>query len=146
MKLSHGNYFDIEGFGCLPVVDFSCDFTGKLQHITFLTAIVFQRDRIPDQTIRTVIPELWQVNPIPLTEEWLERMGFNQYYLWDGVWGMFNEYGENRAAFAIHQYSAGQWQPGDCDGSHDVGKPFEFVHQLQNLYFALTGAELTIKP
>lgn len=28
---------------------------------------------------------------------------------------------------------------------YGVGKSLQFVHQLQNLYFALTGEELTIR-
>jgi hypothetical protein len=70
-------------------------------------------------------------SPIPLTEEWLLRFGFykdTNYYT--------NHLIETSFMFKrtmIHQ-----------SGEVNV-KYLEYVHQLQNLYFALTGEELTIK-
>ena len=61
--------------------------------------------------------------PIPLTEEWLER--FN--------WNPPKDIG---VAFSTNTHEiyfvAGNYY-----------KTIEYVHQLQNLYFALTGQELT---
>ena len=79
--------------------------------------------------------------PIPLTEEWLKRLGFEPNsgihfrtlstgYIacgLDGSWGLYN----NLSA----------WNRGN---SYNNGHDIEFVHQLQNLYHALTGKELTI--
>lgn len=69
--------------------------------------------------------------PIPLTEEWLEKFGF----VWDGMWWW------DKGGFG---YS---FVEGRC--SHEVKKnvfcelPFYlYVHQIQNLYFALKGEEL----
>lgn len=63
--------------------------------------------------------------PIPLTEEWLER--FN--------WNPPKDIG---VAFSTNTHEiyfvAGNYY-----------KTIEYVHQLQNLYFALTGEELEIK-
>ena len=63
--------------------------------------------------------------PIPLTEEWLER--FN--------WNPPKDIGVSFSltTYEIH-FVAGNYY-----------KKIEYVHQLQNLYFALTGEELTIK-
>lgn len=69
-----------------------------------------------------------KVNPIPLTEEWLLKFGFNgrDYGKYSLIKGMFFD-----------------WQNG-LD-SEPLAKNIKHVHQLQNLYFALTQTELTIK-
>jgi len=77
--------------------------------------------------------------PIPLTEEWLVKMGFEctgdrcnkeasngLFRVW--VWGFFGE--------EYHIQRIGE-KRGDLEIKH--------VHQLQNLYFALNGEELTIE-
>ena len=67
----------------------------------------------------------WQAKPIPLTEDWLRKLGVK-----DSVWvfELFNNGGE----FHISTEN-GDWIF------------INYVHQLQNLYFALTGDELSIK-
>jgi hypothetical protein len=73
--------------------------------------------------------------PIPLTEEWLLRFGFekngnNQFILMEGsVDILFNK-------------DLNGWT---CDGINFSINMTEHVHQLQNLYFALTGEELNFK-
>lgn len=75
---------------------------------------------------------------IPLTEDWLVRAGF-EYEKTNKSWQLDTEFG-----FSI-------WGRIDIGfsvfGSDDVeiGNTFEYVHQLQNLYHALTGEELTVK-
>lgn len=75
--------------------------------------------------------------PIPLTEEWLLKLGFAH-----GSFGIdrgelsiitkgMDEYYENGRTY-FNSWCILEHQP-------------EYVHQLQNLYFALTGEELTIK-
>jgi hypothetical protein len=77
------------------------------------------------------IPECYQ--PIILTEEWLLRFGFYKYsdkefYVYnsreDEVRTIKTETGWNIAYYITNT---------------------QFVHQLQNLYFALTGEELELK-
>ena len=66
--------------------------------------------------------------PIPLTEEWLLKFGFKQnkeYKYW--------EFGK----FIIDQNFT------LCD--IDIKVTIKYVHQLQNLFFALTEKELEIK-
>lgn len=89
----------------------------------------------------TVRPNDAIVLPIPITPEWLERFGFEcvyksamhstyfnncmSYYFWNKPWNKPNQqYAEFNAAI-IH-----------C----------KYIHQIQNLYFALTGEELILKP
>lgn len=76
---------------------------------------------------------------IPLTEEWLVRFGFKvgnhkQFNKW------INEY-ENSSLFVDDNYY------GIAINGIDVWTISRklYVHQLQNLYFALTGEELEIK-
>lgn len=73
--------------------------------------------------------------PIPLTEEWLVKFGLKQvtydkkrfYFLGTDIY-IFDE---SKIYF-------------NADSSN-LSVKLEHVHQLQNLYFTLTGEELTIK-
>jgi hypothetical protein len=73
--------------------------------------------------------------PIPLTEEWLLRLGFEKpAHSWNGK------------IFHLSQWDAYplNWCVAmDKNGAVIVHK-LKYVHQLQNLYFALTNEELTI--
>lgn len=84
------------------------------------------------------------LEPIPLTPEWLERMGF--------------EFDEDND-FGDEQFYLIRDSEGDCivaiyhaklDNKYFIelhpNAEIKYVHQLQNLYFALTGEELVIKP
>ena len=80
------------------------------------------------------------IEPIPLTEEWLIKFGFRYYnnhiYVFPNndslrLWGF---------SWNVQQYLMG------LDEFVDIPTPsIKYVHQLQNLYFALAGEELTIK-
>ena len=83
----------------------------------------------------------YKYTPIPLTEEWLEWFGFETECKW------INDCRAVKGDFYITL---------DHDGATVIGYPtsvgmrnkwmfvqdIEYVHQLQNLYFALTGEEL----
>lgn len=76
---------------------------------------------------------------IPLTEEWLLKFGFIEK---SDVY-FYNDY-------CIEDIHNGvNWVLNEFDYVKDyfipIGKCIKHVHQLQNLYFALTGDELTIK-
>jgi len=74
--------------------------------------------------------EFW--HPIPLTEEWLKRFGFKVINaLHDGT-SVF----QRADSKTLYLHNSGCWISG---ASHVSCK---YVHQLQNLYFALTGEEL----
>lgn len=77
------------------------------------------------------------VSPIPLTEEWLLKFGFEPY-----------ENIGNRRLYHIETFiveSSIPAAPVYYTSSRELICFIEYVHQLQNLYFALTGEELTIK-
>lgn len=85
-------------------------------------------------------------DPIILTPEWLERCGFNPFI---GATIDDNKYylqvGNN---LYLNQYvRSGNWcvEPEGWNNEQTCWLQPQFVHQLQNLYFALTGEELQIK-
>ena len=70
------------------------------------------------------------LNPIPLTEEWLLKFGFEKKIGWDDlIYHVKNN-------VDLYEFLSG-YEYYDFHIKH--------VHQLQNLYFALTGEELKIK-
>ena len=80
------------------------------------------------------------VQPIPLTEEWLLKFGFELSF--DEYWVSAD--GE----LFIDKLSMRMVVAGATGYEYyysEVGKRIKFVHQLQNLYFALTSEELEIK-
>lgn len=80
-------------------------------------------------------------SPIQLNEEWLKRFGFDlvttskaNYYF----------YKDDTLRFAFDKKSLLHCSIGD-DGHGVMYQIIKYVHQLQNLYFALTNTELAIK-
>lgn len=82
--------------------------------------------------------------PIPLTEDWLLKSGLKE----------FDGYFQKNMGFYSFKIKEGVDISGDVYFHPEkyswtmfgfVGRLY-FVHQLQNMYFALTGEELTIKP
>lgn len=79
------------------------------------------------------------IKPIPLTPEWLTRAGFEKniygYYVYD--------------ILEIGHTTTEEYFELELKGTNDdVGYKLiaiKYVHQLQNLYFALTGTELEFK-
>ena len=83
------------------------------------------------------------VKPIPLTEEWLIRFGFELDKEYDE--GGLVDYRLTLMKNSLEFVSF--WNSEELNG---INQPqtrvdVKHVHQLQNLYFALTGQELTIK-
>lgn len=81
--------------------------------------------------------DLENFKPIPLTEKWLKDFGY-----------FIVETNECVEAFKENfRYSIQQVEENVnwfwCDGE-TVLTTIKYVHQLQNLYFALTGTELTL--
>ena len=68
------------------------------------------------------------LKPIPLTEEWLEKFDWEK----EGIY-----YDSFEKSFYVF---SGLGDP----SSYGKKVKLEYVHQLQNLYFALTGEELTL--
>lgn len=89
-----------------------------------------------------------EIKPIELTEEWLLKMGFERHD--NGSVSAQFSYGLNPVT---HDYLIYLIWIKDSNNWKIEGKPFylnghfeiKTVNQLQNLFFALTGQELTIK-
>lgn len=81
------------------------------------------------------INDILLFNPIPLTEEWLIRFGFEK--------NSKNNYYHDKLNY-LYQ-SGNVFLDDGNDSGWSVGLKIEYVHQLQNLHFGLTGEELTIK-
>ena len=82
------------------------------------------------------------LHPIPLTEEWLLRFGFiaknwySNFEHWSDTWFQLSssviKANKERSCFYFD--------------NEMINIEIKYVHQLQNLYFALTGEELTLEP
>lgn len=82
---------------------------------------------------RKEVNKVTNLHPIPLTEEWLVKFGADVYKFDNG---QPNQYRINDRLYVIR------------DGvitDYGTSVKLPYVHTLQNLYFALTGEELTIK-
>lgn len=115
-ELRIGNYYKSVKFGCTV----KCD-------LSDLYDLCANADGATDHP---PIDEMFK--PIPLDTDWLEKFGFN-----------YNDLNGD----------SGHWQKphfeileGEEDGfSYDYKLIVKYVHQLQSLYFDLTGEELQIK-
>jgi hypothetical protein len=113
------------------IIDF-VDFTksireGKVTCITAYKVTLNERDPIKPVNLM----------PIPLTEEWLLKFGFkesgrdiNIIHWYNGVIYL-NSYELDFNGYWLRYYRG------------RIHCKINYVHQLQNLYFALTGEELT---
>lgn len=111
--------------------------------------VYYENDKVTEEisTTNLIFIEYWNLNkgknktepenrykPIPLTEEWLFKFGFelnNKGWSKDNI-DYFIEYNDN--IFDVVAYSF-----------YYIIAQIKYVHQLQNLYFALTGKELILK-
>ena len=72
------------------------------------------------------------LEPIPLTEEWLIKLGFHE------VLGVYAGYGREINLKLVDGY----W---DAYFKGKYVSVIKHVHQLQNLFYSITGHELTLK-
>jgi len=78
--------------------------------------------------------------PIPLTEEWLLKFGFKT---------TISNKDSGYKQFGLRECKFDFMFTLECNGNpefflENVGLDILYVHQLQNLYFSLTGKELTV--
>lgn len=71
--------------------------------------------------------QIHRFKPIPLTEEWLERFGINEY-------NIIND--------KIYIHREDDYFQVSEDGFYRCSTEIKYVHQLQNLYHALRGEEI----
>ena len=112
-------------------------------------SLVYGHGDIPHFIDPKNIWEYWLNNkyfkPIPLTPEWLERMGFELNVNTSYSWTMNPETNEELMQFKLNDFLGYH----TTDGGTFIGGTrscfIKYVHQLQNLYSALTGQELEVK-
>lgn len=86
------------------------------------------------------------LSPIPLTPEWLERLGFEKAKEEDS--NSYLSYSILKLDGVVARQEDGWYQMiTDADGYYEqnVGVKLEFVHQLQTRYQSFTNEELEIK-
>ena len=109
----------------------------KVIEINHLACVVVDLEETQD-----TIEDYDRTKPIPLTEEWLIKFGFSREVK------VGSEMGTDGVEFRVYHFDVltfntnhGWWYK--VQRINDT--PLEYVHQLQNFYFALTGKELTFK-
>ena len=107
----------------------------KVIEISQLACVVVDLEETQD-----TIEDYDRIRPIPLTEEWLLKFGFEinrQTKEENNIWRCYSEEG----FFEVEQIGTSFF----LDDNHCYGTKIDYVHQLQNLFFALTAEELTFK-
>lgn len=123
-ELRLGNFFQDQQKNLLSVCDLSTE------EVTTIAFKVVDRSRFP-------LPDGWKAEPIPISREWLMKLGFNVHL--NRYW--FEQDDEFKSNFAVI------WdEKASLFKVPFIGFWYEIktIHQLQNLFFALTGKELKI--
>lgn len=98
--------------------------------------------RLSTETYKCETMDLNYCNPIPITEEILLKCGFKKHIF-------LNSFGVKENGYRIFSFTIrkSEWNDEYFLMYDWVGGNIEikYIHQLQNLYFALTGEELTVK-
>lgn len=81
-----------------------------------------------------------EYEPIHLTEEWLVKFGFGRRLETNGYYCFTNGVIELNHKFQLELFDS---RPEE-ETTKNFNPPLQYVHQLQNLYYALNGEELTI--
>jgi hypothetical protein len=115
----------------------------RLDIVTCLEYITFEDiTNVRGQYYEVFIPE-----PIPLTEEWLLKFGFKHQNKYDLESNLYSKKLNSKYYFTIYSKTETLDFKTKFIGWKVLNIGFDlkidFVHQLQNLYFALTNEELT---
>lgn len=96
---------------------------------------------IEDDNTEMAILNLGVLHPIPLTEEWLLKMGFDIVY--SSNFRLKFDHSEHTRCGFDFSHTADKSMEGFRFYGHYIG--IKYVHDLQNIFYSLTGEELTIK-
>lgn len=80
------------------------------------------------------------IEPIPITEEILEKCGFEKTYD-DNGFCKFHKVENSFIEVFIYKYNDSLFRIGKTDANIEI----KYLHQLQNSYFILTGEKLNIE-
>ena len=113
----------------------------------FLNDVDYNTIQIKVDDLYYIIQKNGVYEPIPLTEEWLTKFGF-KYINTESSYLTYAEPSHNYYLQMDVRKSDNKWIILDNTMSELIAFAMVdiiYVHQLQNLYFALTGEELIIK-
>lgn len=100
-----------------------------------ISVIGLEKDRI---IFSGMFLDKWQALPIELNKEWFKKLGMTYYSL---------PTKSNRSVGYYTLKFGNRFKINNSDGNYsfiNFRKEIKYVHQLQNLYFALTNEELTL--
>jgi len=111
--------------------------------VEIVRSIYHNGDIQTDRYITSVDNNINIPSGIPLTEEWLIKLGFTKEDIHDE--GGFVDYRYELEKGV--QYFVSLWASENLDIVNHVNSStdLEYLHQLQNLYYALCGEELIMK-
>jgi hypothetical protein len=109
-------------------------FLGETVEVECISNLPKRKDMYWIKPKGSLIAKEIHFRPIPLTEEWLLNLGFDKG---SDIMGDCYYIDELNVDFALHHYNRGL---DFVYNFYDLN--VKYVHQLQNLYFALTGKEL----
>ena len=117
----------------LVMVNYKTDLLSKVTWIQEGSInVIF--DRQPD-LVNGIVCSVNDLISIPLTEEWLIKFGFKK--TWFG-------YENISTGIEIEPLKNGDYTICINSNEYHVGENFKYVHQLQNIHFALTIKELEL--
>ena len=92
-------------------------------------------------TMRPIDLSLDEIHPIPITEEMLIEFG----WIWNKDCNSFEKHPNGDARMNLTYNSpSGSWTMFNYVLKALIANKIFYIHQLQNLFYALTGQELTI--
>lgn len=112
----------------LRIGNYFIDAKGRLCTVDVVSADMEETIITVKRGALTTLP----IKPIPLTEEWLLKFGYSEI-----EFSIPKKY-RNHSRVSLRCNF-------DDERLFYDGRQIQYVHQLQNLYFALCGEELTIK-
>jgi len=106
---------------------------GKIKTIDCIAPgqVILLEDRKTEESFGGWV-DLDEIEFIPLTEEWVLKLGFKNKTI----------YIKGICLYLVNEGMSGGFQDNEYGINEYVD--IKYVHQLQNLYFALTGEELTL--
>lgn len=134
-EIVKGRFFNV------PIKDQSPFRIDCIEYLSVGNGKVGMYPNIDGKVREDVHPLTWEIqdlSPIPLSPEWLERLGFLN------IAGSFRKDGLYKMEFVFYvKEGILRYQTKGSGFSIEL-EHIQYVHQLQNLYFAFTGEELTL--
>ena len=112
----------------------------RIEEITYITK-KFVKTNLLKIDAESQIFEIEHLSPIPLTEEWLLKFGFKDR---SGILKNKMSYGIEIGKMEIAWYRQDNKTRFQTIENGFILKYVTYVHELQNLFFALTGEELKL--